>query len=1134
MTGRYRSFLMSGFGAFIVLVATKPPIFAQERDAVMVWEENVTIPTYPPGPPDPNPMFYFGRTSQGAEGRIYPYPLYDNLTDHKEDRDWLVVYLENEYVKIGVMPEIGGRIFSGLDKTNGYDFFYRQHVIKPALIGLIGAWISGGVEWNIPHHHRATTYLPVQYDIEENVDGSKTVWVGELEIRHRMRWAVGYTLRPGKSYLETAIRIMNRTPLAHTMLAFANAAVHTNEDYQIIFPPSTRYVTHHHKREFTTWPIATTRYGGADFSDSVDVSWYRNHYNANSMFAWNYEEDFFAGYDHGREAGTMSVADHHAVPGKKFWTWGSGPRGRMWDEILTDEDGPYIELMAGAFSDNQPDYSWLMPFDGRVVSMYWYPFRGIGGVKNANLEAAVNLILLDEATAQVGFYTTAAYSAVNVLIRAGDRVLVREDVSIDPGTPYTNTFQMPAGVGEYDLHASISVDGEELIGYSPDRRPLAPMPPAVEPPPPPSDIRTVEELYLTGLRIDQFHNPALDPEPYWEEALLRDPGHSSTNLAMGVLALKRARYEEAEDYLRKAVDRVTAQYTTPKDAEPVYYLGLALKAQGKLGESYDVLSRATWNAEWKAAAHFTLAELATSNGDLETALAQVNRAIVANSLNIRALTLKASLLRHLGYAEQALHMLEHAQGHTDPLDVRILAERWLLVRSSEEAATLDETLRNHATTGLETAVEYMNAGLWEDAADLLERQVVTATHPDSVSPLVYYYRGFVSEELGKPDEANRQYQIARTLPPDYVFPFQQEAVAVLRRAIDKQPHDALARYYLGNLLFDWQPEAAIGLWEESAALDPSFPIVFRNLALAWSHREGQQSLDSAVAAMETAVSLSDRYPIHFFELDRLYEAAGAAPERRLEVLERNQASIVQRDDVTARAINLKIFVGKADEAIELMTGRVFDIWEGGARFNPGDAWANAHLVRGRQHLRAADFEAALADFEAALRFPANLRAQESGGVAPRLSEMSYWTGATYEAIGDLGRAEEFWRRVASLELRRPTGGRALSVNQGVQLYYQALAICKLGSEEEAAIRFREIRRVGESLLENVPESDRYFASFGERQSQRVRLAAAHYLTGLGHAGLGQDEMARTRFESALDASPDHLGARLALDEMGGF
>ena len=166
---------------------------------VKVWEEKITLPTYLAGAPEPNPMFFFGRQSQGAQGPVYPYPMYDTLTGKKVDKTYTAVYLENEYIRIGVLPEIGGRIFEGVDKTNNYNFIYRQHVIKPALIGLIGAWISGGVEWNIPHHHRASTFIPVQYRTEENADGSKTIWVGELEVRQRMRWAVGYTLRPGKA-----------------------------------------------------------------------------------------------------------------------------------------------------------------------------------------------------------------------------------------------------------------------------------------------------------------------------------------------------------------------------------------------------------------------------------------------------------------------------------------------------------------------------------------------------------------------------------------------------------------------------------------------------------------------------------------------------------------------------------------------------------------------------------------------------------------------------------------------------------------------------------------------------------------------------------------------------------------------
>src|SRR5664280_2729700 len=288
-------------GALIgAALAASLPAFA--ASPVKVTEQNVVIPTYEASTPEPNPMFYFGRQSQGAQAPVYPYPMYDNLTGKKTDKTYKIVYLENEYLRIGILPEIGGRLFEGVDKTNGYNFIYRQHVIKPTLISIIGAWISGGIEWNINHHHRASTFLPGQYKIEENADGSKTVWVGELEVRQRMRWAVGYTIRPGKAYLKASLRILNRTPEVNTMLCFANVAVHVNDQYQVIFPPSTQLGTGHSKREFTKWPIN---------DEGVDISWWKNHPTSTSVFAWNYQDDFFAGYDFKKQAGTMSLSLIH-------------------------------------------------------------------------------------------------------------------------------------------------------------------------------------------------------------------------------------------------------------------------------------------------------------------------------------------------------------------------------------------------------------------------------------------------------------------------------------------------------------------------------------------------------------------------------------------------------------------------------------------------------------------------------------------------------------------------------------------------------------------------------------------------------------------------------------------------------
>ena len=1104
------------------------PFSAAGAAPVRVSEEQVVLPTYGAGEPERNPMFYFGRQSQGAEGRIYPYPLYDTLTGKKTDKTYKMVYLENEYVKIGILPEIGGRIFSGVDKSNNYDFFYRQHVIKPALIGLIGAWISGGVEWNIPHHHRASTFIPVQYQIDSNKDGSKTVWVGELEVRHRLRWAVGYTLRPGKSYLEASIRIVNRTPGLQSMLCFANVAVSVNEHYQVIFPPGTRHVTHHQKRDFTTWPIATTPYGGYDFSKGVDVSWFTNHLAANSMFAWNYEDDFFAGYDHGKQAGLMSFADHHIVPGKKLWTWGNGPRGRMWDKILTDEDGPYIELMVGGYSDNQPDYSWLEPYEVKSFEMYWYPFRDIGGVKKANLDAAVNLDVAKDGTAKVGFFTTAAYPEAEVLVQAGDKVLLREKTALNPVTAYLKQITVPAGVDEHDVRASLSANGRELVSYRPIRLKPEPMPKPVEGPAAPEKIKTNEELYLAGQRIGQFHNASLEPDPYWEEALRRDPGDAQVNTAWGILQLRRMRFENAEKLFRKALERLTDNYTMPKNAEAYYYLGAALKAQGKMDEAYDAFYKATWSAPWRAGGYYSLAEIACARNQLADALNYVDRSLDANAQNIRALNLKTAILRHLGRGKKDLLVLYEAAHQADPLDVRAMAEKWLASPTSESARIMTSIMSDHPSTAVETAAEYFDAGLWKDGSDVLEQLVRSASDKGKISPMVYYYLACFSEKMGRNDKTSEYSRLAIQASPDYVFPFQSEVIEVLGRAMKRNPDDARAPYYLGNLLFDSQPGEAVRLWEQSATLDPSFPITHRNLAIAYSHQPKGNDLNKAIVCMEKAVSLAHKYPIHFCELDELYAAAGVSPEKRMAMLDKNLNIVAGRDDALSRAISLKVFMGHYDEAIRLMTGRNFNVWEGGS-LNVASDWTDAHLLRGRQHLAAGQPKVALADFQAASSIPDNLP-DDNGDGSGRLAEVAYWAGIAHEASGDKERAGESWEKSAGAD--SPRGGRGMISERGVQGYYTALSFQKLGGQDEKARTIFQglIKSAQEALAQSPPQIDSS-AAFNVRQSQRSKLGMAHYLSGLGHLGLGEKEKAKESFQKSIEVSPDHLGAKTALTEL---
>ena len=1109
------------------------PTFDTTVKGVKIWEEQVLIPTYLIGPPEPNPQFYLGGASQHAQQRIYPYPAYDVTTTEKADTPYKMVYLENEYIKIGILPESGGKIYESVDKTNGYAFFYNQHVIKPALISLLGAWISGGVEWDIPHHHRATSFLPMQYTLEESPDGSKTCWVGELELRDQMLWTVGLTLHPGKSYLEASFRMVNRTPVPTSMLCFSNVAVHASPEYQVIFPPDTQWWTYHKKDRIDPWTDALSRL--------------RNN-TGGSYFAWNYTQDFMAGYDHGKQAGTMSVADHNVVPGKKFFSFGGrGTNDSPAYARLSDNDGPYLELMVGAYSDNQPDYTWMTPFETRSWSQFWYPFRDIDGVKCANTEAAVNLEVVD-GKIKVGFFATADRPAAKVLVKLKEQTLLAETIAINPGKAYVKEIPLPAGADEHDLRASLSDGGKELVAYSPIRIAPEPRPePVAADYPKPADVKTNEELYLIGLRIEAFHtpydplNPGFTnvnamPDPYWNEALRRDPGDVRVNTVLGIDAIKGGRYAEAEKYLRKALERPTEKFTTPKDGEPLYYLGLALKGQGKLDDAFNQFAKSTWMGAWRSPGYFEMAEIAATRGEEQAALTYADESLDAGAKNVRALALKSALLRHAGRPREALACSE-AIRKIDPLDVHGVAERFLAHQTPANRAALAAQLKELPAAGLAVAGDYLNAGLWQDGTDFLKEVVSAASDPAKVSPLAYYGLSYFAGKMNQPEAARAYARQAAALPTDYVFPFQMEMIQVLEAAMAANPADARAPYYLGNLLFDSQPARAKTLWETSVALGADFPVVYRNLAQVHTREGGQR--DKVLALLEKAVQFGGNAKI-FDQLDQLYADNGMAPEKRLALLEAHQA-VLTRPEVISREINLAILCGKPDLGIKLIQSLYFRAWEGGSSFSMGDHWANANLVAGHQRLAAKQYKEALAFYQAALVLPPTLAEEGGGNPGTHALEATYYMGLAYEGLGDMANARQAWTRTSTgnVATTAPAGGGrpgriGISGGPGARVaaadaYYQALAAQKLGDTARATTLFNQLLANGtQAASQNaIPANTDMLPA-----NQRGTIADAHYLIALGNLGLGNKDKARQELTLALQVSPDHLAAREALASVG--
>src|SRR3546814_594721 len=450
-------------------------------------------------------MFLEKRVYQGSSGVVYPYPVIEKIEDERTDKTYKAVFLENEYLKIMILPELGGRIQMAYDKVRKRHFVYYNQVIKPALVGLTGPWISGGIEFNWPQHHRPSTFLPVDYSMQENVDGSKTVWVNEVEIMFRTRGMAGFTLYPGKAYLKISGKLYTRTHFQQTFLWRANPAVKVNDHYQSVFPPDVHAVFDHGKRDVSSFLIARGTYYKVDYSPGTDIQRYNPLPVPTSYMEIRSEYNFMACYENDTHGGLLHVANHHISPGKKQWTWGEGDFGRAWDRNLTDEDGPYIELMTGVFTDNQPDFSWLQPNEEKIFSQYFMPYSKAGMVKNATKEAMVNMEA-ENGGVRVRAYVTAAYPEAQIrLLHHGEELFdVRADLS--PGQDFDRFIRLPEWIPEHFQELRIEIregDGTILVAWQPEKAGEKDNPPPATEAPLPEEVPTNEELYLHGLHLDR-------------------------------------------------------------------------------------------------------------------------------------------------------------------------------------------------------------------------------------------------------------------------------------------------------------------------------------------------------------------------------------------------------------------------------------------------------------------------------------------------------------------------------------------------------------------------------------------------------------------------------------------------------
>ena len=1085
---------------FILTVCCVLTLIVKAGDAVSIREGSIELPSYEISAPEKSPVFDCKWSYQRARRSIYPYALNDNLYAQKsEKKTWKALYLENEWVELCVLPEIGGRLFYAIDKTNGYDIFYRQDAIKPANVGMNGAWISGGVEWNVFHHHRISTQMPCNYRLVKNDDGSATIWLGETELRHRMEWAIGITLRPGLSCMEIDGRLVNCTEDSNSMLFWANVATHANPDYQIIFPQNTEFAAYHAKSSICHWPICKEPFTNVDaYTNNVDVSWWKNHTVGNSLFAWELPENFIGGYDHGQDAGTMLVGNRHIIRGGKFWSW--GPNSGWPTKILTDARGHYVELMVGAYTDSQPDYNWSAPGETKVFKQYWYGVRNLKGIKMGDESAALNMEKTADGKLFLAVNGTRKLDLTVAVERGGEgNAVYMQGISVAPDRPWSTTIDADGAETDYTMLVIDSRTNRRILSYTPVKHNLSkPCPAEVKAPRRPKDIESTEECYYVGLRAEQFHQPYVDANDYYEEVLRRDPLDVRANTRLGVYYRKHWNLEKAEKHLRAALVRQTKDYTRVKDGEAMYNLGLVLAEKGDVEGAIDSLYRAVWTYEYNSAANLKLARIYAVKGDFKMALDRVNEAIDYNAHNLDALCLKATLLRLMvGGDLRAPREHENLLASIlsfDPLNAYALYEK-------------DGTmLSDDPEYALELALKFKANGFDAKCREILEAADRKGAYPG------------IKLHLGKIDEF---------LKMDFTAwrPFRRETKDALERLANEMgrrascPSQARVWYALGNVYGNVDTAKAMSAWSRSIEQSNNrtiLPYALRNLG--YGHWKWTKDYEKALDFYRRAIAAKPDEAFFLEEFDHMAEEAKLPMAERYAMLKAHHETVEKRSGALTSEIVTGIACEDYDRILEILRTKYIPTFEGAA--NMHDTYVDALLLKGAELERAGDIKGAIALYEETENYPVNQQVfVELTKRRPRDAQVWHALGCAYEKLGEFAKAKDYFERAVTVDTLRTD-----------YCYWKALCMKRLGCELEA-------RAIGETMIGrgSVRLSDHvdFFDYEGNRYGATAdaRNADAAYTRGLGHLIVADAAAAGNDFAECLELKPDHLWAKRLLESL---
>lgn len=1059
-------------------------------DSVKCEVTKLVIPTYPEPKAEDLPMFAENRVHQRTSGNPYPNKVVLKVNrDEKQDKEYEVVVLENEYLKIEILPEIGGRIYSALDKTTGYDFFYKQHVIKPALIGVLGSWISGGVEFNWPFHHRASGFMPCDYRLETLADGTAVCHLSEHDPIDRMKGMVSIVLRPGEKRFETRMRLYNRTDTAKSFLWWENAAVPVHEKYQIFFPQDVRYVNFHYLKSRITYPVAGDGiFNGIPMEEARDISWHKNTVPATSYFASASDYDFFGGYDHAKECGVVHIGDHHLSPGKKMFTWGYCQLAKSWENALTDTDGQYAELMSGSYSDNQPNFSWLEPYETKEFSQYWYPISKVGVPTFANLDIAFKV---DRETGTLRVQSTAAHKDAKITVTDNGETVFETVCDLSP----ESCAEFKTGTLPQYVTVCVSAEDETLAVYEEKNFDKFNMPDVIEDMPIAAEMNSAEELYLAGVHVAQYRDPAVQPDSYFKQALKRDINHIPSLIAMAKYEYGRYAFESARNYAERAIKNVTIYNERVQSGEVYYVYAQILEALGEYKLAYDYYYRAAWAADSVGKAMTRIAMLDIRGKDYKAAIKHADTALDYGRNNSLAKTARVIAMKAL--------KLDAAEIINEELTADPLDHYMRYMSGAEDFYGIMDS--NPLETCLDIVFDFDTMGLYNENVKLLSG-LLKAKH-ETAQPMLFYALGYYKYLCG--EDGKEEYKKGSAANVGATYPMRKEEMRILEAVIAKTG-DSKAKLLLGCLLYNKRHyERAAALWEECGD-----SISVRNLAVAYFSHLNRE--DEALELMKKALTLLPDSEQLIYETVVLMDKLGAPAKEKIEFLTSRK---ITRDDCfteLAKAYNRDL---QPEKAIETLMSHSFVPCEGGEHAI-ADQYLFAHLVIGRNALRNGNISEALEIFRKGQILPQSLGAGIWNHC--KLVPLKYFEAVSLHKLGKKAEADEILTYIATIGIEYFSNMHLKELP-----YYQACAWRHLGEDIKAQRLITKYRREW-SGIDKIKDNGffgttPFFISFTDNPKQ-LRRAQHCYLNALIADFMGEESKARALITESHSLNQENLSA----------